>query len=103
MELPNHFNAGSVNSSERLARIVLSPRDIDPVTNYPKDTFIGLRQDETGISFLRFDLMGEEAFRQSGIVRADLYNAKSRKKRYAFAGWMEGVVCLNNTLPSLMA
>jgi hypothetical protein len=46
MELPNHYNADSVNSSERLARIVLSPRDIDPVTNYPKDTFIGLRQDE---------------------------------------------------------
>ena len=93
MELSNHYNADSVNSSERLARIVLSPRDIDPVTNYPKDTFIGLRQDETCISFLRFDLMGEDAFRQSGIVRADLYNGKSKKKRYAFVGWMEGVAC----------
>ena len=93
MELTNPFKADIVSSDERLARIVLSPRDIDPVTNYPKDTFIGLRQDETGISFLRFDLMGEEAFRQSGIVRADLYNGKSKKKRYAFVGWMEGVAC----------
>ena len=52
MELSDHYNADSVNSAERLARIVLSPRDIDPVTNYPKDTCVGLRQDETGISFL---------------------------------------------------
>ena len=91
MELTTPFNADVVNSCERLARIVLSPRDIDPMTNYPKDTFIGLRQDETGISFLRFDLMGEEAFRQSGMLRATLYNGKSKKKRYAFAGWMEGI------------
>ena len=93
MELSDHYNADSVNSAERLARIVLSPRDIDPLTNYPKDTFVGLRQDETGISFLRFDLMGEETFRQSGILRANLYNGKSKKKRYAFAGWMEGIAC----------
>jgi hypothetical protein len=91
MEFSDHYKADCVNSSERLARIVLSPRDLDPVTNYPKDTFIGLRQDETGISFLRFDLMGEEAFRRSGIERAALYNGKSKKKHYAFAGWMEGV------------
>ena len=91
MEVTTPFKVDIVNSDERLARIVLSPRDIDPVTNYPKDTFIGLRQDETGISFLRFDLMGEETFRQSGIERADLYNGKSKRKRYAFAGWMEGV------------
>ena len=51
MELSNNYNTDSVNSDERLARIVLSPRDIDPMTNYPKDTFVGLRQDETGISF----------------------------------------------------
>ena len=91
MELPDHYNADSINSCERLARIVLSPRDIDPVTNYPRETFIGLRQDETGISFLRFDLMGEDAFRQSGIERAELYNKNSKKKRYTFVGWMEGI------------
>ena len=44
MELSDHYNTNSVNSAERLARIVLSPRDIDPVTNYPKDTFVGLRR-----------------------------------------------------------
>lgn len=91
MELSDQYNADSVNSCERLARIVLSPRDIDPVTMYPKETFIGLRQDETGISFLRFDLMGEEAFRQSGTERAESYNKNSKKKCYTFVGWMEGI------------
>ena len=41
-----------VDESERFGRIVLTPRDIDPVTNYPKDSFIGLRHGESGISFL---------------------------------------------------
>jgi len=53
MELSDHYNADSVNPAERLARIVLSPRDIAPVTNYPKDTFVGLRQDETQLLFRR--------------------------------------------------
>lgn len=35
--------------------------------------------------------MGEEVFRQRGLHRADIYNGKNKKKRYAFAGWMEGV------------
>ncbi len=44
-----------VEKTERLSRIVLSPKDIDPVTGYPKDSFLSLRQDEEGVSFLRFD------------------------------------------------
>lgn len=85
------YSLNQVNESERLARIVLSPKDIDPVTNYPKDSFLSLRQDEQGISFLRFDFIGEDAFKKSGLQRAELYNGSSKKKKYTFAGWMEGV------------
>ena len=64
----------TVSPDERLARIVLSPRDIDPVTNKPKDSFISLRNPENGISFLRLDYMGIDSFLQSAANRADLYN-----------------------------
>lgn len=74
---------------EKLARIVLSPRDIEPTTKYPKDSFVTLRQDEEGISFLRFDYMGEDKFRKSGEERAALFNKNLKKPKYAFAGWME--------------
>lgn len=85
------YNPESVNDKEKLSRIVLSPRDIDPVTNYPKDTFISLRQGEEGISFLRFDYMGEQQFMESGHQRAALYNGNNKKKKYSFVGWMEGI------------
>ena len=80
-----------VEKTERLSRIVLSPKDIDPVTGYPKDSFLSLRQDEEGVSFLRFDFMGEDAFFKCGHQRAALYNGNSKKKKYTFAGWMEGI------------
>lgn len=80
-----------VKGNEKLSRIVLSPRDIDPLTHNPKESFIGLRQDEEGISFLRFDFMGETQFRQSGLSRAAIYNGNSKKKHYTFVGWMEGI------------
>ena len=79
----------TVSPDERLARIVLSPRDIDPVTNKPKDSFISLRNQENGISFLRLDYMGIDSFLQSAANRADLYNKSLKKPKYAFVGWME--------------
>lgn len=85
------YLANSVDGDELLSRIVLSPKDLDPVTNYPKDTFIGLRQDEEGISFLRFDFMGKQRFMESGNQRAAMYNRNSKKNKYSFVGWMEGV------------
>ena len=91
-EQDNTLSPFEVSFSERLARIVLSPRDLDAVTGRPKDSFISLREGETGISFLRFDWMGEVAFLQSGQLRADLYNKGTKKQRYSFAGWMQGVV-----------
>lgn len=90
MEQSKQYFSNQVQSGEKLARIVLSPKDIDPVTDYPKDTFIGLRQDENGISFLRFDFMGKDRFIECGLQRAALYNGNSKKKKYSFAGWMEG-------------
>lgn len=89
--MKNNYLANSVNGDEKLSRIVLSPKDIDPITNYPKDTFIGLRQDEEGISFLRFDYMGKQRFIESGLQRAAMYNGNSKKKKYTFVGWMEGI------------
>jgi len=89
--MKNNYLANSVNGDEKLSRIVLSPKDIDPITNYPKDTFIGLRQDEEGISFLRFDYMGKQRFIESGLQRAAMYNGNSKKKKYSFVGWMEGI------------
>ena len=88
----NTLSQSEVSLSERLARIVLSPRDLDAVTGRPKDSFISLREGETGISFLRIDWMGEVAFLESGHLRANLYNKGSRKQRYSFVGWMQGVV-----------
>ena len=93
MKTDLHYSANKVCPDERLARIVLSPRDIDQVTGRPKDTFIGLRQNESGISFLRKDYMGETNFRKSGLDRATLYNGNSKKKRISFVGWVEGVAC----------
>ena len=53
-----------IADEERLGRIVLSPRDIDSETGYPKENFITLRLNEDGISFLRIDYLGEEIFLQ---------------------------------------
>jgi hypothetical protein len=91
MKTIDHLSENEVNADEVLARIVLSPKDIDPITDYPKDTFIGLRLNESGISFLRFDYLGEDSFRHHGIERASLYNGNAKKKRYSFVGWMEGI------------
>ena len=92
IEQDNTLSPFEVSFSERLARIVLSPRDLDAVTGHPKDSFISLREGETGISFLRFDWMGETAFLNSGHLRADLYNKGTRRQRYSFVGWMQGLV-----------
>ena len=92
MEQGSRYLDCKVSLDEKIARIVLSPRDIDPLTNYPKDSFITLRNQEDGISFLRFDYMGEDAFRQSGEDRANLYNLKLKKAKYVFVGWMEAIV-----------
>ena len=86
------FSNEQVSADERLARIVLSPRDIDPVTQYPKESFITLRNAEGGISFLRFDYMGKDTFLHSGEERANLYNKNLKKIKYTFVGWMEGKV-----------
>ena len=91
MAQKKQYPTDHVEKSERLSRIVLYPKDIDPTTNYPKDTFLSLRQDEEGISFLRFDFMGEDSFIGSGHQRAALYNSNSKRKKYAFVGWMEGI------------
>jgi len=92
MEVKAEYLRNQVSVNEKLARIVLSPRDIDPITKYPKDSFITLRTAEGGISFLRFDFMGEDVFRQSGEARATLYNSNLKKPKYAFEGWMEAIV-----------
>ena len=81
-----------IGQEEDLARIVLAPRDIDPQTGYPKDSFISLRADERGISFLRLQWMGKEAFIDRGFCRAEHYNRNQKKKQYEFAGWMEATV-----------
>ena len=80
-----------VSPNEVLARIVLSPKDIDSVTKRPKDSFITLRNDENGVSFLRYDYMGAVAFHQSCVDRVALYNKNLKKPKYALAGWMEGI------------
>ena len=90
MEQKKNYAVDIVNLDEKLARIVLYPRDIDPETNYPKDSFISLRREEEGISFLRFDYMGEGAFRKSGRARETQYNKNQKKAKYKFVGWMEG-------------
>jgi hypothetical protein len=51
-----------IADEERLGRTVLSPRDIDSETGYPKENFITLRLNEQGISFLRIDYLGEQSF-----------------------------------------
>lgn len=86
----NVYPLDSVNHEEKLARIVLSPRDIDPITNYPKDSFISLRKEERGVSFLRLDMMGRAGFVKSGLDRESFYNKNQKKKRFSFVGWMEG-------------
>lgn len=78
------------DSSERIGRVVLSPRDVDLETGYPKENFITLRLDEDGISFLRIDYLGEEVFLQKCKEREQLYNRK--KKKQSFVGWMEAKV-----------
>jgi hypothetical protein len=91
MEQEERYSRASVDAVEKLARIALSPKDIDPETNYPKDSFITLRSAEEGVSFLRFDYMGEESFRKSGEERAALYNKNQKRPKYAFVGWMEAI------------
>ncbi len=92
MEKSVLYLKNEVGKDERLARIVLSPRDIDPITNYPKESFITLRNQEGGISFLRFDYLGEDLFRSKGKERATFFNRNLKKSKYTFAGWMEGKV-----------
>jgi len=88
------YKPESVNDKEKLSRIVLSPRDIDPVTNYPKDTFISLRQGEEGISFLRFDYMGEQQFMESGHQRRTLQWQQQKEK--IFFCRLDGRHCRRN-------
>jgi hypothetical protein len=86
----NAYPLDSVNPEENLARIVLSPKDIDPITNYPKDSFISLRKEERGVSLLRLDMMGRAGFVKSGLDRESFYNKNQKKKHFSFVGWMEG-------------
>lgn len=86
------YSAFEVSADEKLARIILYPRDIDAITGLPKESFITLRSGESGISFLRFDYMGEEAFRKSGETRASFYN-KGLKKTQVFVRRMDGGNC----------
>lgn len=79
-----------VDINERVGRIVLSPRDVDLETGWPKENFITLRLNEDGISFLRIDYLGEEIFLQKCKERELLYNRK--KKKQSFVGWMEDTV-----------
>lgn len=89
MKRQDYLTPNRISSDETLARIVLSPRDIDAVTGFPKNTFIGLRLNEDGVSFLRFDYLGKNGFLNCGFAREALYN-RGRKKRMSFVGWMEG-------------
>lgn len=87
MESVPRFAKDSVNDDEIVARIVLSPRDVDDTGN-PKDGFIRLRKDETGISFLRYDFLGKKDFYACGEERRKKY---SQKKEHFFVGWMQAV------------
>ena len=91
MEQENTLPSDKVDDGELLARIALAPRDIDEVTGYPKDSFISLRNEEGGISFLRFDYLGKEGFKQRGFDREEKYNSGKKKKKYTFVGWMQGL------------
>lgn len=91
MELGRELQYDKVDESELLARIVLDPKDIDKETGYPKESFISLRNEEEGISFLRFDYLGEDDFQTHAIDRESFYNKNKRKKKYTFVGWMQGV------------
>ena len=89
MEQATKLQSDKVCEEEVLARIALAPRDIDSETGLPKDSFISLRNEEGGISFLRFDYLGYDEFVTRGLERESKYNRK--QKKYAFVGWMEGV------------
>lgn len=89
MEQETKLQPDIVCEEEVLARIALAPRDIDSDTGLPKDSFISLRNEEGGISFLRFNYLGYDEFIARGLERESKYN--SSKKKYSFVGWMEGV------------
>ena len=91
MEQETKLQSDIVCDGEILARIALAPRDIDSDTGLPKDSFISLRNEEGGISFLRFDYLGYDEFLAKGLEREFKYNSKKKQKKYSFVGWMEGV------------
>ena len=91
MEQETKLQSNKVCEEEILARIALAPRDIDPETGLPKDSFISLRNEEGGISFLRFDYLGYDEFVVRGLERESKYNSNKKQKKYTFVGWMEGV------------
>ena len=91
MEQETKLQSDKVCGEEILARIALAPRDIDSETGLPKDSFISLRNEEGGISFLRFDYLGYDEFVVRGLERESKYNSNKKQKKYSFVGWMEGV------------
>lgn len=91
MEQDKGLISDRVSDEELLARIVLAPKDIDAETGLPKDSFISLRDQEGGVSFLRFDYLGDKDFKERGFARERLYNDKRKVKKYSFVGWMQGL------------
>ena len=91
MEQEIKLQSDIVCEEEILARIALAPRDIDSDKGLPKDSFISLRNEEGGISFLRFNYLGSDEFLARGLERESKYNSNKKQKKYSFVGWMEGV------------
>lgn len=67
-----------IQDDEILARIVFSPRNINPVTKEISDSFIYLRKGENDLSFIRFELAG-------GMQGCIDYGKRIMKKQTVYA------------------
>jgi len=77
-----------VSDHENIIRLILSPKNIEEDGTL-KPSFITLRKDEEGISFLRLDFMGRESVIEKGNARANMYSKPSKKQK--LYGWAKAI------------
>jgi len=83
----------TVNEDEKIIRYILTPKHIDPDTDGLVENFVTLRQDEDGVSCIRFDYIGgEKNCIADGNKFANVFNKPKKngqlpKKLQSLYGW----------------
>ena len=86
--MENQLTNTNVSPQETIVRLIISPKNLEADGSL-KPSFITLRKDEEGISFLRYDLIGRDEIINRGNARANMY-AKPNKPQKLY-GWAEAI------------